>query len=337
MAAPVFSNDMRVLGHKAKEVRTEVVDLVVPIQRVDGYADTSLFSTWQTLLPKLDKTNQAAKETEVDLERIITQYLMFHSEANNPDYTADIIIEFTAQVKQLQEGAKRADQTAEVKAAGEDTVRFKTQFETTVKAKDKAIDRALDDATNEVTRLEDKVDKIQKQLSEMQGTHNLKNLGNAVASAKGILGRKKDQDATKDHDSKIGDDDDDDKTPENKKQLEAELAAARKELQAARNVKIEAVAKADARDKADTPATQAALEKLQMDISTFLAEEEKLAAAWNAMAKEVAEYLSLFVKNRDNNSPETQRALSNHIHKVSSTQDKLKQFAQSLKDSAYNL
>ena len=53
--------------------------------------------------------------------------------------------------------------------------------------------------------------------------------------------------------------------------------------QTARDRKIRASAVVDARDKADTPATMAALSKVQMELASYGTLSAKLTAAWNAV------------------------------------------------------
>ncbi|KZT00974.1 uncharacterized protein LAESUDRAFT_731697 [Laetiporus sulphureus 93-53] len=344
MAAPVFNTDMRGVGEKLRDIRTQVVDLIIPVQNINEYADVELSTTWSALLRILDDTCQATKETEIELQNIIVQYLMVHSEINNKDLIADIIAEFSIQSQKLQDNAKQAGQIANVEALKEGLMGVKSQFDSVVKDGNEKIDATLEEATAHVANLKEKASKIEKKLFEVQRSHNLSSVGHQDRTGlftsrwtklPRIRHNEKHEEPETGNMEHI--ESDHISPPTSKEELEAELTDARKELKDALEAEINAKRKIVARNSIRITETQAKFGKLDNDLSGLLDEEQKLLNAWNAMAKEVAEYLSLLEKSRDDDTKEAQHSLYKHIHKVSSTKEKLMQFAESLKHSAYDL
>ncbi|KAJ7724612.1 hypothetical protein B0H16DRAFT_1736551 [Mycena metata] len=114
------------------------------------------------------------------------------------------------------------------------------------------------------------------------------------------------------------------------------LDAAKARLQSATEAKVKAEAANATRSAADTPGTCTAIQQTEDLLETVRKEEGKLAEAWNATAKELLDYLKDFTKNQKENTPATQRVLTAHVHKVTSSEAALRAFAASLEDAAHN-
>ncbi|KAJ7026415.1 hypothetical protein C8F04DRAFT_1400027 [Mycena alexandri] len=338
--SPAFNIDSRALGKSLTTVRAKLLDTLPLIEKVDVYANTQFGAVWAKLrTPDLDNIAQTTKETQVDLAGVIKEFLMFNQEANNPDFTNDIMVEVGRQVKVLEAGAAKANQTATVKALSDTVDQIGVDFANTVAEKDKEINAELQQATAAVASAEEefeavlaklvarsKVDpgaKIQELISmgkELLTQFTGKKSTAALAAPSSGVTRKGPSPAT---------------DPVDLKEVEQQLADAKVKLQSARDAKASADAADAARSTA--PAARAAIKEIKDLLDTVAKEEGKLAGAWNATTKELSGYLGDFKKNQEENIPATQRALSGRIHKVTSSEAALNDFAKSLEDTAYNL
>ncbi|KAI0770566.1 hypothetical protein C8Q74DRAFT_1369711 [Fomes fomentarius] len=233
----------------------------------------------------------------------------------------------------LEEGGKLAEQTSQIKALLTDVSEISLQIDNIAASNGKSGGAMLDKTSAEVARLQKEVDELEEKVTKTKGNLDYKDLDKTKTVFERLIGDRLKLTAEQVETSEPS------INPNGPTlaQIQAELTAANMKLRIAKDAKAKAAAAVAARTSANIPATQTALTKLKANLKVFTSEQSKLARAWGDMAKEVSDYLDLMEKDHVKSMPETQRALYNHIHKVSSTQNHLTDFATSLQDSAYNL
>ncbi|KAF7366112.1 hypothetical protein MVEN_00488000 [Mycena venus] len=344
--SPAFNIDGHALGKSLAAARAKLLATLPLIEKVDDYANTKLGGKWAKLrTPTLDNIAQTTNETQVDLATAIKDFLMFNQEANNPDFTNDIIAEVGKKAQTLEDGAAKANQTAAVRELSDAVHQIGVDFAKSVAEKDKEIDSELQQATAAVGSAEEEFKAVLAKLVDTSKVdpgakiEEFMRMGKELLTKIGEIGGK----GTKNSKaaaalaavSSVG-------TPKDPspatdlKEVERQLTAAKANLQSARDAKARADAADAVRSAADTPATRAAIKQTEDLLETVHKEEGKLAEAWNAMANELSGYLKDFTNNQKENTPATQRALTAHIHKVTSSEAALKDLAASLEDAAHN-
>ncbi|KAJ7731400.1 hypothetical protein B0H16DRAFT_1772978 [Mycena metata] len=324
--SPAFTIDGHVLGNALAAARAKLLATLPLIEKVDDYANTKFGAKWSAL-------------------RTPVYFLMFNQEANNPEFTDDIIAEVGGKAQTLEDGAAKADQTAAVKELSDAVHEIGVDFAKAVAEKGREIDSELQRANVAAASAQDefkavldklvaisKVDpgtKIQElismgkdlltKVSDISGKGTKNGKGAAALAAVKSVGTPKDTSPSTDL-----------------KQLQQQLDAAKARLQSATEAKVKAEAANATRSAADTPGTCSAIQQTEDLLETVRKEEGKLAEAWNATAKELSDYLKDFTKNQKENTPATQRVLTAHVHKVTSSVAALKAFAASLEDAAHN-
>ncbi|KAJ7730315.1 hypothetical protein B0H16DRAFT_1469663 [Mycena metata] len=345
--SPALNIDSHVLGESLIAVRAKLLSTLPLIQKVDAYANTDLNVTWDKLRTlDLDNIAQTTNKIQVDLASVIKEFVMFNQEANNPEFIGDILRELPAKIEvhqQLEHGAAKADQTAAVSALADTVEQIGTDFSETLTKKDAEIDEQVQQATAAVESAEEEFKATLAKLVAMSKANPGAEIQNIITMGRELLTKltsKGDKKGTFDLAeasnavaliSRVT------TGPTSLKDIEKQLTAAKANLERARAAKASADEANITRSNANTSATRTAIEETKKLLDVVRKEEGKLSEAWNAMKEELSAYLADFKKNEKENTPDTQRALSAHIHKVTSSEAALKAVAKGLEETAYKL
>ncbi|KAJ7729205.1 hypothetical protein B0H16DRAFT_1734359 [Mycena metata] len=342
--SPALTIDGHVLGNALAAARAKLLATLPLIEKVDDYANTKFGAKWSALrTPALDDIIQTTNVTQVDLASAIKGKHIAPLTSLLTLSNTDVhqISSFGGKAQTLEDDAAKADQTAAVKDLSDAVHKIGVDFAKAVAEKDQEIDSELERANAAAASAQDefkalvaisKVDpgaKIQElismgkdlltKVSDISGKGTKNGKGAAALAAVKSVGTPKDTSPSTDL-----------------KQLQQQLDAAKARLQSATEAKVKAEAANATRSAADTPGTCTAIQQTEDLLETVRKEEGKLAEAWNATAKELLDYLKDFTKNQKENTPATQRVLTAHVHKVTSSEAALRAFAASLEDAAHN-